>query len=126
MNELIFRPVFSTDKSGHIETEPTISKMSDKDFIEFVSIRFKPKHNEYDYLIDRLLSIIQKIIKRIKQRSKLSDQEIEDICIQNYAGFTWDKSDYIDIGYTEEERDGIRLLIKNISINIMNRITLGK
>ena len=82
-----------------------------KDFLSLLASRLKHKYKESEEILSKLNNIQSEYTIIPK---KIDITTIDKICKKFYYDFDMDKCTDIKLGYTEEERNRIRIMMVNI------------
>lgn len=88
-----------------------IEEKNVNNFLNLLSSRLKHKYSEEDIIIYKLDEIKNNFILLPK---KIDIQTLDKICKKFYFDFDMEKSEDMKMGYTEEERSRIRVMMINI------------
>ena len=88
-----------------------------REFLNWLLSRLKLKYNENDEVLNKLNYIIQN--KKLIDYS-VSVKFINHLCNKHYPGFDFEKTETMDIGYTNHERKEIYNLVSSVIIDTIN------
>lgn len=93
---------------------------SDSDFLEWLALRLQNLHNYHNN--DKIISKLQSIANNLNNIDiQISDNDIDKIICQYFTDFNLDKDEYLNLGYSDKEREKLRNAIKKISIDIFSK-----
>lgn len=87
-----------------------------KEFLNLLCARLKNKYQENDIIVHKLQKIQEQYVLVPKHIDIVS---LDKICKKFYFDFDMDKAPDINMGYTEDERTRIRVMI----VNVLNEFT---
>jgi GTP-dependent phosphoenolpyruvate carboxykinase len=90
-------------------------------FLEWMIQRLKHKHNYAED--DKIIICLKEIINDIKPKLytvQVTDEDLDKILVKYYSDFNIDKISYSNIGFTEEERENLRKIIRSLVFDIVN------
>ena len=91
--------------------DSSLSAMSDKEFLIWFFNRCKFKLGVEEHILNKLYALFKNnhIVPK-----KISSVQLDDMCKKYYADFDMEKSEDINWGYTDDERNKIRKFILGI------------
>lgn len=91
--------------------------LEDKKFLVWLSNRmiFKHGYSKDDLIIKKLIGLAS------EQIINVTDTDLDLIISKYYTDFLLDKTEDMDIGYTNTERNNIRVYVKSLVDDIVNK-----
>jgi len=95
-------------------------------FIQWLCNRLVNKYfyTENDPIISSLYEL-KLLLSQLKDIS-INDMDLDKIIIKYYADFHLDKDHQLGLGYTEQERNLLRITVKSVTRDILETILKGQ
>lgn len=92
------------------------------ELLDWISNRllYKYRESEEAEIFQKIQTIKNYIIDRSEISLDINKEQLDTILVKYYADFYLDSSDYVQIGYTEDQRNGIRNSVLSMAKEILD------